>query len=145
MLISKVILVISIGGILLNFLGVLMSWGKKFPWIESPDLPGYGFLLGTLALVGSAVSAIFWIIYLRRAVVYGLIMTVLGELTVLSASSIWIINPYVFPWRWGQTTTGLGFNTLGGYYVPYGAYVSLQGSIVTLIIAVFSFLHRKDQ
>jgi hypothetical protein len=135
----------SVLGLVSSFLGLFLPWSKEGGW-GNQNFLGYEFLLGNFLLIGCIIATMSWGFHLRRQTEKSLKTTLIGELIVLSASLVWIVNPLILPWHWLEAPV-VGYGRVLGYlgmekYFLYGACTSLIGSIIVVVIIIFEFLHR---
>lgn len=139
----------NVSGLVLSISGVFLPWGKRelvshfMAW--RVYLVGVQLLLGTIALMGGAVAAIFLLLHAKKKQRYWLVPVLLGGLITLFCSLVWISNPnaYAWYWDWHQEYGLVPFRTGHiPYKVLYGAYISLAGSITTSIGAILNFLYH---
>jgi hypothetical protein len=136
-------------GLFLSILGLFLPWAKEEsgPWFMAGQgyLLGVLLLLGTMALISNIAAAIFLVLHVKRKQRYWLVPVLLDGLTASFCSLAWISNPDVLGWHWDwlqEYGLVLSITSMYSYKVLYGAYISLAGSITTLVGAILNLLHR---
>lgn len=132
---KKISILVSVTGFVLSVSGLFLPWGER-EWppgvMARPNyLLGIELTLGQFALIGCVVTAVSLLLFRIRNQKYSIAFALLGGLITMLCSLAWILNP-----------GALALSGWPPYRVLYGAYVSLIGSILTLLNTIFNFLHQ---
>jgi len=136
-------------GVFLSIVGVFLPWGKETHppgrFGRYDGLLGVQLLPGTIVLIGSAFTAVFFLLHVKTTLrVFGALALLFGIITVFCTLT-WVLIPDSVGWYWGWWRYGLTLIISGEpmYMVLYGAYISFTGSFLTLASMIsLRFLRR---
>lgn len=126
---------LSVGGLILNVLGLFLPWAE---WSVKPGaVGGPGSVLGVSTYVGGffssigvVVSVVSWVLAMARKPKSLLALAVGGGIWIMTCAWAWIVVP--------GTLFGVPHTSWLIYTASYGAYVSLAGGVLAFVGAAMA-------